>query len=140
MTLKQTMAVALLALTITPLAFAQQPPKTVGGKVVAVSHEKVQVNTQWLDQIRVKVESCAARGTLEEVVYSPATVSDRTALGHLFNEDLNQARAMTMDTPQRQINGYGLFWVDAANKVLRTGVLGSDIDCGQVPRLIQQFQ
>ena len=122
------------------IAYAQQPPKTVAGKVVAVSHEKVQVNTQWLDQIKVKVESCAASGTLEEVVYSPATVSDRTALGHLFDEDLNQARQMVMLTPQRQINGYGLFWVDANNKVLRTGVLGYDIDCGVVPKLVQQFQ
>jgi len=142
MTFKKTTTIALAACALTSAAFAQQQaqPKTVAGKVVAVSHEKVQVNNQWLDQIKVKVESCAKQGALEEVVYSSATVSDRAVLGQLFDGTFHQARAMTMDAPQRQVNGYGLFWVDAANKVQRTGVLGADMDCAQVPKLIQQFQ
>lgn len=139
MTLKKTMAVALAVIALTGAAYAQQQPKTVAGKVVAVSHEKVNVNNQWLDQIKVKVDNCNTK-TLDEVVYSSATVSDRAVLGQLFDAGHDQAKAMTMDTPQRQINGYGLFWVDAANKVLRTGVLGADMDCGKVPQLIQQFQ
>lgn len=120
-------------------AMAQNtPPKTVAGKVVKVTHHKVKVDTQWLDQVDVTVDSCAAPGQLVTVSYSPASISDRAALGHLFEEDLQSARTPDMKAQQLP-NGYGLFWVDAANRVQRTGLLGSKLDCAAVPALIQQF-
>ncbi|MGE0201633.1 MAG: hypothetical protein AB7P76_11770 [Candidatus Melainabacteria bacterium] len=125
------------------VATAQQTlPPHVAGKVVAVSHEKVKVNEAWLDQIKVKVDSCRQPGKIEEVIYSPARVSDTTALGHLFDADLQHAWAVMMDKapPQRQINGIGVFWVDANNHVQRTGLLGNDVDCSRVPALLGQFQ
>lgn len=135
-----TLSLALLAVASASASLAQnQLPKHVAGKVVAVSHEKVNVNNQWLDQIKVKVASCANKNMLEEVVYSPATVSDRTALGHLFEEDLTHARTANLEA-QQQINGHGLFWVDANNHVLRTGLLGHNVDCRNVPQLLQLFQ
>src|SRR5690349_16151693 len=85
-----------LGLLASANAFAQPQPTPaagpVAGKVVAVSHEKVNVNNAWLDKVTVTVDSCAARGTLKTVHYLPATVSDRTALGHLFQNDLTHAR------------------------------------------------
>ncbi len=134
------MATALLLLTPS-LGMAQQPlPKHVAGKVVAVSQEKVQVApNQWADQVKVKVDSCLQRGKLEEVVYNPATISDRTALGHLFEENYTSAWTPLMEA-QQNIGGYGLFWVDDANKVLRTGILGYNVDCKVVPTLLQQVK
>jgi len=131
----------LLLAFCTSAAMAQQPlPKHVAGKVVAVSQEKVQTApNQWADQIKVKVDSCQQRGKIEEVVYSPATISDRTALGHLFEENYTSAWTPLMEA-QQTIGGYGLFWVDDANKVLRTGFLGSNVDCKAVPTLLQQVK
>lgn len=129
-------------LAVSGVAVAQQPlPKHVAGKVVAVSHEKVKVGEQWLDQVKVKVDSCKARGTLEEVVYAPARISDLTALGHLAEQDVQHARTANIETPPQSasINGFGLFWVDDNNRVLRTGLLGHNVDCRLVPQLLQQF-
>jgi len=131
---------ALLAVSALSLpVLAQQPPAHVAGKVVAVSHEKVNVNNQWLDKISVTVDSCDARGTLKTVQYFPATVSDRTALGHLFEQDLQSARTPNMERQQQQPNGFGVFWVDAQNHVLRTALLGSQVGCADVSKAISQF-
>lgn len=120
-------------------AFAQKPPAYVAGKVVAVAHEKVNVNNQWLDKISVTIDSCDARGTLKTVQYFPATVSDRTALGHLFEQDLQSARTPNMERQQQQPNGFGVFWVDAQNHVLRTGLLGHQVGCADVSKALSQF-
>jgi hypothetical protein len=132
-------ALALIALAITLPANAQQPPSHVAGKIVAVAHEKVNVNNQWLDKISVTVDSCDARGTLKAVQYFPATVSDRTALGHLFDQDLHSARTANMERQQQQPNGFGVFWVNAQNQVLRTGLLGHQVGCNDVSRALSQF-
>ena len=128
---------AVAALAVASLAGSALAAQ-VAGKVVAVSHEKVQVGTAWHDKISVTVDSCDAPGTLVTVTYAPATVSDRTALGHLFDQDLTSARTANMKA-QNMPNGYGIFWVDATNKVLRTGLLGSPADCSHVPQLVKQF-
>lgn len=136
------LSIVLLALS-TSVAMAQQPlPKHVAGKVIAVSQEKVQTApNQWADQIKVKVDSCQQRGKIEEVVYNPATISDRTALGHLFEENHTSAWTPLIEVQQSaSIGGYGLFWVDDSNKVLRTGILGSGVDCKAVPTLLQQVK
>jgi hypothetical protein len=134
------LSVSLLApLTLTPaLAQPAANPNVVSGKVVAVSHEKTTVNNVVLDKITVTVESCEQRGALKTVHYSPATVSDRTVLGHLFQQ--NAASAITPNMPaQQQFNGYGLFWVDATQRVLRTGILGHGQSCPNVPGFLSQF-
>lgn len=129
------MAVALSS----SLAFAQpNNKKVVAGKVVAVSHEKVTVNTTVLDKITVTVDSCDARGTLKTVHYSPATVSDRTALGHLFDQNETSGRTPNMEA-QQQANGFGLFWVDDSNRVLRTGIMGHNVDCKNISGFVSQF-
>jgi hypothetical protein len=134
-------SMALMALTAMAVpALAQQPPAPVAGKVVAVAHEKVNVNNQWLDKISVTVDNCQARGTLQTVHYLPATVSDRTALGHLYEQDLHSARTANMERQQQQPNGFGVFWVDAQGRVLRTGLLGHQVGCGDVPRALSQFK
>lgn len=117
---------------------AQSLPPHVAGKIVSVSHEKVMVNNQSQDQITVTVESCQVPGQLKSVVYSPATVSDRTALGALYDETLTSARTANM-AKQQMVNGFGLFWVDANNRVTRTGILGAKMDCSVVPSLLKQF-
>lgn len=121
-------------------AYAQATGKKyVAGRIVNVSQEKVTVNTAVLDKITVSVESCDARGgALKSVFYAPATVSDRTALGHLFDQDIQSARTPNMET-QHQPNGFGIFWVDDTGRVLRTGILGANVDCNLVPALVNQF-
>ncbi|MBK8189294.1 MAG: hypothetical protein IPK79_02480 [Vampirovibrionales bacterium] len=132
------MSASLAAMALAQAPPAAAPPKTVAGKVVKVAHQKVKVGAQWLDQISVTVDACATPAQQATVVYSPATVSDRTALGHLFEENLQSA--LSPDMKQQQMpNGYALFWVDANNIVQRTGILGSKVDCNAVPSLIQQF-
>ena len=123
------------------LSLTAHAQETVGGKIVALTHQQVNVNNTWQDKISVLVANCATPGQLTEVFYSPGRLSDRAALGHLFEEDVNAARAVVMNgaPPQRQINGYGLFWVDDNNNVRRTGILGHDVDCGTIPTLVQQF-
>jgi hypothetical protein len=113
-------------------------PKYVAGKIVSVSHEKVTVNNIVLDKITVGVDNCSARGSIVTVNYLPATVSDRTALGHLFEQNILSARTANMEKQQRP-NGFGLFWVDENNRVLRTGILGEMVDCNMVPQLARQF-
>src|ERR1044072_1883608 len=130
----------LLAFSVALPSGAQQAPATVAGKVVAVSHEKVNVNNQWLDKISVTVDRCDARGTLKTVHYLPATVSDRTALGHLFQQDLDSARTANMERQQQQPNGFGVFWVDAQGRVTRTGLLGHQAGCNDVSRALSQFK
>ena len=116
----------------------QQLPRHVAGKIVNVSHEKVQVNQKWLDKMSVTVESCQEPGTLKTVHYTPGFDSDRSALGHLFDQDIQSA--YTPDMPKQQLpNGYGVFWTNEDNKVLRTGLLGSKLDCRAVPSMLQQF-
>jgi len=138
-TFNRLMALAVLAL-LPVTAIAQAPPPAhVAGKIVAVAHEKVNVNNAWLDKISVTVDSCDARGTLKTVTYFPATVSDRAALGHLFEEDLNSARTANMERQQQQPNGFGVFWVNAQNNVLRTGILGHQSGCNDVSRALAQF-
>lgn len=110
----------------------------VAGKLVNVGHEKVNVNNVWLDKITVTVDSCDARGTLKTVHYSPATVSDRTLLGHLFSANVHSANSMSMEA-QQQASGYGIFWVDQNQRVLRTGILGHNVECKNVPGLVSQF-
>jgi hypothetical protein len=129
------LSVILLALP----AVAQPAPSVVAGKVVAVSHEKTNVNNQWLDKVSVTVDSCSARGTLKTVHYAPASISDRTALGHLFEQDLNSARTANMER-QQQPNGFGIFWVDAEGRVLRTGLLGHQVGCNDINHALSQFK
>lgn len=129
----------MVAAMISTVVQAQQPPAHVAGKIVAVAHEKVNVNNQWLDKISVTVDSCDARGTLKTVQYFPATVSDRTALGHLFEQNLHSARTANMERQQQQPNGFGIFWVNAQNQVLRTGLLGHQVGCGDVSQALKQF-
>jgi hypothetical protein len=128
------------ALTLLPsVAQAQAtPPIIVSGKVVNVGHEKVSVNNVWLDKVTVTVESCEARGALKTVHYSPASISDRTVLGHLFSENIHSADSMSMEA-QQQTSGYGIFWVDQNQRVLRTGILGHNVDCKNVQGLVSQF-
>lgn len=125
-------------------ALAQQLPPHVAGKIVAVSHEKVKVNEHWQDQVKVKVDSCIKPNTIEEVEYSPGLISDRSQLGHLLEANLWHAHHVIMNKPepQRQMNGFGIFWIDPNNnnRVQRSGFLGNNVDCGAVPALINQFQ
>jgi hypothetical protein len=132
-------SVTLISTTLAATALAQQPSAHVAGKIVAVAHEKVNVNNQWLDKISVTVDSCDARGTLKTVQYFPATVSDRTALGHLFEQNLHSARTANMERQQQQPNGFGVFWVNAQNQVLRTGLLGHQVGCNDVNQALKQF-
>lgn len=111
----------------------------VAGKVAAVEHEKIQVNNAWLDKVSVTVESCKQPGALEVVEYSPASIGDQTALGHLFDHDIHHARTPNM-RQQQMPNGYGIFWVDANKKVQRTGLLGHQVDCSHVQALVDQFK
>ncbi len=131
----------LLALSVVLPSVAQQAPSAVAGKVVAVSHEKVNVNNQWLDKISVTVDSCDARGTLKTAYYLPATISDRTALGHLLQQDLDSARTANMEhQQQQQPNGFGIFWVDPQGRITRTGLLGHQVGCNDVSRALSQFK
>ncbi len=140
MNLLKTISILSLSLfvTLNLFASAQQLPRHIAGKVASVSHQKVKVGQSWLDKISVTVDSCMTPGKLETVHYTPSIDSDRTALGHLFNEDVQSARTANM-VKQKLPNGFGVFWVDQANKVLRTGILGSKMDCGIVPSILQQF-
>src|SRR5690348_3233811 len=120
-TLCTSLIVTLVGIDLCQLAaFSQSttpPKKYVAGKIVNVSHEKITVppNNVVLDKITVSVDSCDARGgPLKTVIYAPATVSDRTALGHLFDQDLQSARTANMER-QNQPNGFGVFWVDESN-------------------------
>ncbi len=128
---------AIVSLNLLASAQQQLPPH-VAGKVANVSHEKVKVGESWLDKISVTVESCQTPGQLKTVHYTPGTDSDRTALGHLFEEDVQSARTANM-VKQKLPNGFAVFWIDQANKVLRTGILGSKMDCRVVPSILQQF-
>lgn len=126
------------------ISWAQQTsapttPKLIAGKVVAVSHEKVTLNNLWFDKITVTVDRCDARGALATVHYAPGTVSDRTALGHLLPQNMGLAQMPNMER-QQQPNGFGLFWTDANGRILRTGIMGSQLGCNDVPRLSQQFK
>jgi hypothetical protein len=112
--------------------------KTVSGKVVSVSHQKVTVNNVVLDKVEVTVDSCAPNTGLVTVNYSPATVSEVTALGHLFDQKIMSARTPNMPQ-QAMINGYGVFWTDDTNRVLRTGILGHGVDCAKAAELVKQF-
>ena len=133
---------SLIVLGVTaPMSIAQNLPPHVAGKIAAVSHEKVKVKEHWMDQVKVKVDSCTQPGQLQEVIYNPGRISDRTALGHLFEANIHQAHQALMNKPQpqRQMNGFGIFWIDQNNHVLRSGFLGNNVDCGAVPALLQQF-
>ena len=133
-------SLVLLAMAVPPV-LAQQPPVYEAGKGVAVAHEKVNVNNRWLDKISVTVDSCQSRGVLKTVYYLPATVSDRTALGHLFEQDLQSARTANMEhQPQQHPNGFGVFWTDAQGRILRTGLLGHQAGCADVPHVLSQFK
>ncbi len=134
----QVTAIVLSGVAVSVQAQTDLPPH-VAGKVVAVTHEKVKVNETWHDQIKVKVESCTKNGALEEVHYTPASVSDRTALGHLLQQEYHHASTANMPK-QKMINGFGLFWVDSTNRVTRTGLLGHNVDCRNVPALLGEFK
>ncbi len=136
--MKQTLRNGILAMAAAGLLAGAAHAANVAGKIVSVSHEKVNVNNVWLDKISVTVDSCDAPGTLVTVQYSPATTSDRAALGHLFDQNITSARTADLKA-QQMPNGYGVFWVDANNRVLRTGLLGSPLNCSHVQKIIQQF-
>lgn len=127
-----------LAASMGSAVFAQPLPPHVAGKVVNVSHEKVKINNKWLDKVEVTVQSCTKQGALDTVHYSPATVTDLAALGHLFDQNIHSARTYN-NFKQKQINGYGVFWVDANKRVTRTGILGAGVGCAQVPDFLKQF-
>ncbi len=113
---------------------------TIGGKVVNVSHEKITLpNKTVADKVSVTIDPCDAPGTLKTLTYNPSTVSDRHTLGFLYEANLNQARSPFMTKPQPQVNGFGLFWVDANNHISRSGFLGHNVGCGQVNQLTGQF-
>lgn len=136
-------AALLLATVMLPVHAQQtqqskQPPKHVAGKIVAVSHEKVNINNTWPDKVSVMVDNCDAPGTLKTVYYSPATVSDMAALGHLFDENIHSAETAIVPM-QSNANGFGLFWLDANDNVLRTGILGDKMDCAAAKALLNQF-
>lgn len=138
--LKQALSLSLLTLTLLVSAapsFAEN--KVVAGKVVAVSEEKITANGKTFDQVTVSVEACDANGALKTVIYSPITISDRSALGHLFDQNLHSDRTANMPK-QHQTNGFGMFWVDDKSIVHRTGILGSQVDCAMVPQLGSQFK
>ena len=147
--MKNLLSLLMLAVLLSSGAvLAQQLPPHVAGKIVAVSHEKVKVTINnkdhWRDQVKVKVDSCTKPNTVEEVEYTPGLVSDRSELGHLLEAALWHAHHVIMNKPepQRQMNGFGIFWIDPNNnnRVQRSGFLGNNVDCGAVPALINQFQ
>ena len=111
----------------------------VAGKIAAVRHEKVTVNKQVLDKVTVVVDDCLKPGQLTEVYYNPATISDLTVLGHLFDETTQSARTANMPK-QQMFNGHGLFFVDEQGTVQRAGLLGHPISCNQISQLVQQFR
>ncbi len=137
--IKNSLTVSLLVLALSVSSGLLANAGEVAGKIAAVRHEKITVNKQVLDKVTVVVDDCLKPGQLTEVFYNPATISDLTVLGHLFDETVQSARTANMPK-QQMFNGHGLFFVDDKGIVQRAGLLGNPVSCAQISQLVQQFR
>jgi hypothetical protein len=123
-------AIALLGAIalLTPVAMA----KDVSGKVVGVFVEPVTVNNRVLDKVSVTVSSCQGGG-LQTVSYLPGLVSEDNALGFLFNQQTQAARAaVTKNQYMNMVSGHVSFVADdKTNTVQKTTFWGYNWECGK---------
>ncbi len=124
---------ALLALTLVgqiTSSFAGE----VTGKVVAVFHEKVQLqNKKWADKVSVTIADCNANNRFITTHYSPGHVSDDNTLAFNMRHLTTAARS----TEQRNqymdvVNGHATIQFDDQSKTIqKTTLWGYNWACGQ---------
>jgi len=122
---------AMAALLATPAVFAQET-KEVTGKVMAVFYEPVKINTAWLDKVSVTIAPCSMPGQLATYSYSPGNLSDDNALGFLFRNMTQSARATTMRTQyMTMVTGHVSLLVNDQNRISKTTFWGYNWECGR---------
>lgn len=124
-------AVALAMAALTSPGFAGE----VTGKVVAVFHEKVQLqpSKQWADKVSVTVADCNAGNRLLTLHYAPDAVSDAEVLGYHFRHLAVAARAMEQQNQfMTSISGHAtLTFDDTTRAIQKTAYWGYNWACGR---------
>ncbi|MGE0201632.1 MAG: hypothetical protein AB7P76_11765 [Candidatus Melainabacteria bacterium] len=103
------------------------------GKILAVYHEPVKVNTTWLDKVSVTLDNCAAPGQLVTVSYAPGGISEENHLGFIYRDLLQAARSVTMKNQfMNMVNGHVTVVADDTTKVVsKTTFWGYNWECGR---------
>lgn len=105
--------------------------KEVMGKVMAVYHEPVVVNTKIMDKVSVTVASCPS-GKFETVSYNPGSVSDDNSLGFLFTHLTMSARSTVQKNQyMNMVSGHASFDVNDNNVIQKTTFWGYNWECGR---------
>lgn len=128
MSLKQFAVAALLMWMTATSANAAD----ITGKVMGVFHEPVNVNNKWMDKVSVVVASCANPSQWVKAFYSPGAVSEDNALGFLYRDQANAARAMVMKNQyMNSINGHVTLSLNEQNQIMKTTFWGYNWECGK---------
>lgn len=102
------------------------------GKVMGVFHEKVKVNTSWMDKVSVTIRPCDGSAPLATYHYSPTIISDENVSGHLFNHLVTGARHSETKTQfMNSVNGHVTLNVTDQDQILKTTFWGHNWECGQ---------
>ena len=105
--------------------------RDITGKVIAVYHEPVVVNTKTLDKVSVTVNSCAS-GQWETYSYSPGLVSDDNSLGFLYRDLTNAGRLAVMKNQfMNMVSGHVTLAVNDQNTIVKTTFWGYNWECGR---------
>lgn len=114
------------ALTTPALAYE------VSGKVLAVYHEPVTINTKVLDKVSVTISSCNPAGQLETLSYPAGVVSDDNSLGFIYSQLATASHTPNVKTPyMNMVNGYVTLVVNDAKVVQKTTFWGYNWECGK---------
>jgi len=122
---------ALMATTLSaPMLSVQAADVT--GKVVAVYHEPVLVNTRWMDKVSVTLDNCATPGQFATFSYTPGTVSEDNALDFLFRDLANAARTtVTKNQYMTIVGGHATLSVNDQKTIQKTTFWGHNWECGR---------
>ena len=121
-----------LGLLCLSLLLAPAEARDITGKVMAVYHEKVNVNNNWLDKVSVTISNCNPAGQLETFAYSPGSLSDNNSLGSLYGQLVGSAHAMTMKTPfMSSVSGHVTLSANEHNTIQKTTFWGYNWECGK---------